>query len=328
MPTVGIANIGNTCGINTWLQHLFAIPQLRDYVRSFRFTQDGLGYRLQEVFNTWSKSESSDVIVPRSLYKTVYQLSNGLFVPNEPLDIAELWIWSMNVLHEECASEWVIGSGSGTVRAKIERETHKHQNGKQSGILDIVQGVQLGFVKCRACDFTPYNVEPYITIPLELQPTDAPTVLSDLFCKYFQTEQLEGWKCDKCGEKDAFRLLRFWTLPKLVIVVLKRFQNVNNTIQKMHNPVDISENLTFHKGSVMSDEHDRKYRLLGIGLHHGSYFGGHYTALSQYDGVWYHCDDHQVQRIDDMSVVCKNNRNAYVIIYEADDLALRSSTSA
>lgn len=261
--------------------------------------------------------------MPSRLVNLMYEKSNGLFQPNEQLDICELWFWALQQIHEDCAEPWDVDQDTfpDITSKKIALVAHKFQEGKRSKVLDAFQGIQMAVVKCKECEHSPINIEPFTFIQLEIPCSDHSYVLSDLFSKYFEKEPMEEWSCDKCQKKEAYKTTRFWSLPNVVVVVLKRFTTTpNGTIRKVHTNIDIPLNITFHKGSVLSDQKDHVYELKSMGLHHGTYTGGHYTSVVQHKGTWYHCDDEEVRELHNMADITTKNRSSYVMVYERADL--------
>lgn len=317
--TIGITNLGNTCGINTWLQTIFATPTAVNTITGSSFATNSFGRCVQEIVSLWKFTTGSRRISPSRLVNAIYDNCNGMFLPKEPLDVGELWTWSVQKLHEDSASTWDIDNIVYTdpVNKRIAEITHKFQEGKTSQLLNIFRGLQMTLVKCTSCGHVPLNVEPFTTVQLEIPVTDKSLTLSDLFGHMFRKETMNEWSCDKCQKKHADKTSRFWSLPKVLVVVLKRFTVYpNGSIRKVHTNIDIPENITFHKGSVLSETSDIHYQLRSICLHHGTYDGGHYTSVVQHKGKWYHCDDEEVRELQDVADITKQNRSSYVVVYE------------
>ena len=317
--TIGLSNLGNTCGINTWLQTVFASPACVRAIVSSPFPAGTFGRCVQEIVSLWSRSTGSRKLMPSRLVNLIYEKSNGMFESNQQLDIGELWFWALQQMHEDCAEPWDLQKETftdETVR-RIAMVAHKFQEGKRSKLLNTFQGIQMAVVKCQACGHTPINIEPFTFVQLEVPNTDTSYVLSELFSRYFQKEAMKEWACDKCKKQEADKVTRFWSLPEVVVIVLKRFMTTpNGTIRKIHTNVDIPQHLTFHKGSVLADQQDHVYELKSMGLHHGTYGGGHYTSVVQHKDTWYHCDDEEIRELQNLSDITSKNRSSYVIIYE------------
>lgn len=317
--TIGLSNLGNTCGINTWLQMLFASPTCVRAIVSSSFAAGTFGRCVQEIVSLWTRSTGSRRLMPTRLVNLIYEKSNGMFESNQQLDIGELWFWALQKMHEDCAEPWEIEKETfaDPTAQRIAMVAHKFQEGKRSKLLGTFQGIQMAVVKCQACGHTPINIEPFTFVQLEVPNTENSYVLSDLFSRYFQKEAMKEWACDKCKKHEADKVTRFWSLPDVVVIVLKRFtMTPNGTIRKVHTNIDIPQHITFHKGSVLADQKDHVYELKSMGLHHGIYSGGHYTSVVQHKDTWYHCDDEEVRELQDIAQITSKNRSSYIVIYE------------
>ena len=104
-------------------------------------------------------------------------------------------------------------------------------------------------------------------------------ILEDYIQKWLAAEKVEEWNCPSCKKSGyGVKKLSLDALPNLLIIQLKRFRNVENTVEKIYMRVKFPmENATIG-GS--------KYRLKGVTYHSGSPRAGHYTASVAYDEHW------------------------------------------
>jgi ubiquitin C-terminal hydrolase len=103
---------------------------------------------------------------------------------------------------------------------------------------------------------------------------------------------------DNLNKKEiAEKTLRFWSLPEVLIITLKRFGNNGRKNQKM---IDFPlENLDLRKYIVGYDKNSYIYDLYGICNHSGGTSGGHYTAfVKNANGKWYHFNDTNCNEIN------------------------------
>lgn len=319
IPTIGFANLGNTCGIATVLQTILASGTLREMIEKSTFPSGSIGHELQKIVHTW-RIHKGLVYKPTKLVEYIYRRSKGLFHPGEQTDIAEVWTWLFEQMHE--SSKWPKDHPDGTsvdpndVSVIVRDSIYRFNEGKDSYIWQGSQGVTIGIVLCEACKYVAYNIEPYMTLSLDI-PREVCSI-SDLLMKFMQVESLEHWKCDRCQKGNhAKRRTRLWKIPRVLVITLKRFQYTQHG-EKLDTPIHISNMLAFHPGSIMSVHTLQKYHLCGVAMHHGSYYGGHYTSALKHGDAWYHCDDEHVTKIDDVAPILQNNRNAYMLVYELD----------
>ena len=125
-------------------------------------------------------------------------------------------------------------------------------------------------------------------------------------------EEMNGWKCDKCSNKNATKMVRFWKLPKVWMVVLQRFDNTS----KIRNSIDIIEKLRINNNIEISSATPVEYQLYAIANHYGNLNGGHYTATCKNKNEWYEYDDMQITKIANIQNILLQNRNAYALFYE------------
>jgi ubiquitin C-terminal hydrolase len=141
--------------------------------------------------------------------------------------------------------------------------------------------------------------------------------LGDSLSAYFAPEQLTGdnqVRCDWCKNKfNATKQLRFASLPKVLILQLKRFEfNVSNMRnRKIDTPVPLTANITLNRDwftqqlQAKVGEHLMSYHLFAIIIHRGNADprtgtseGAHYwTYAKDYEdpaGQWWRFDDEQV----------------------------------
>ena len=104
--------------------------------------------------------------------------------------------------------------------------------------------------------------------------------------------------------------IKFWSLPKILIVVLKRFRNDGNKINKLINFPE--NNLDLRKYCVGYKKQTNIYDLFAISNHTGSLNGGHYYAYCKMeDNQWYNFNDTSVTKIKDIET-----KNAYCLFYK------------
>jgi len=137
-------------------------------------------------------------------------------------------------------------------------------------------------------------------------------VLHECLELFFAPERLTDWKNEETGEVEpsAYKQLRFWNFPKILVIAFKRF---SNTQQKNTVFIDFPHKLDMSKYVVGYSPDKYKYELFGVVNHMGGVHGGHYTAFtSSQDGAWEHCNDSAVSNVMSATVV---SENAYCLFY-------------
>jgi len=144
--------------------------------------------------------------------------------------------------------------------------------------------------------------------------------LNDCFDEFVANELLSGWYNEKTQNKEPVRKnIAFWSLPKVLIVVLKRYSPDGR--YKNGAFVDFPlDNLDLSKYVIGYKASSYKYRLFGVANHMGGIGGGHYTAFVKTERTfgetdndeWYCFNDAEVSKVDVRSVA---SPSAYCLFY-------------
>ena len=114
-------------------------------------------------------------------------------------------------------------------------------------------------------------------------------------------------------EEDIVRhkSISFWKLPKILIIFLKRYNNLN---KKVNTKIDFPlTDLDMSKYVLGYNKSKYIYDLYAVSNHAGSPMGGHYYAFCKnYDGNWYKYDDNVVFTLNVLKVV---DSSAYCLFY-------------
>ena len=259
-------------------------------------------------------------LVPSSVVQHINDKSGGLFAPGEQHDLSELWVWLIDRLHEDCAVSRPAPVHEDSLASLIATTMHKYQQGKYSAILECVQGSQIALVVCPKCSYKVTNVEPLTVLTLDVpEESEPPPALPLLLQRYFIKDTIEDWVCDKCKHRGGERASRLYHVPSCLAVVLKRFSMMpTGFMAKRTVPISIANFLHFHANAVLSKPRDAPpttFELRAIGNHHGSYFGGHYTAVVKgNEEKWELADDDSVQTIENKDV-SETSRTAYMLFF-------------
>jgi ubiquitin C-terminal hydrolase len=182
-----------------------------------------------------------------------------------------------------------------------------------SELLDIFYGIHVSKIE-KDGEVLSTKPEPYfiIDLPIENKPNMS---IHDCFRKYCEGEKLEGDNAlfnYKINEKmDVDKKIVFWSLPKILVIDLKRFTPMGKKIQV---PLDIElDNLNLSEFVEGYDKSNYVYELYGVCNHSGGTLGGHYTAsIKVKTGDWYLFNDTNVSKIDFDG---KNNTSGYCLFY-------------
>jgi len=198
----------------------------------------------------------------------------------------------------------------------------------QSPITRLFDGKLRSTLSCPGSK-TSIMLEPYRSLPLDIQPFDVRTI-EDALRHITEPETISGvWSPGRNAFVDATKQVCIEALPPLLVLHLKRFvYDEVYGVQKSSKPVSFGLELTVRPEVLspplrrMGDIH--RYELYSVVYHHGRLAsGGHYTAaVRRQDGSgWLHFDDTNVWPIP-VEEVTQNNRmlqdagDAYLLFYQ------------
>lgn len=303
---------------------MYNTPSFRTVLKTARFPPGSVGACVamcMDMLDEHKNGLAAVSILP--LLIAIHKESGGLFVPGEQYDLCELWVWMVDRMHIECAvTQLDPPSSFSAMDRDVKNQIHKYQAGKYSSILDHVQAAQIAVVECKHCHYKVFNVEPYSVITLNIGGAEENETLPELLKQHLGSSSMCDWACDSCTQKGGSRVVRFYDLPKLLVIALNRFYYASDRLRmgKLQDPILITKTLCFDNGSIVSDMATQpiNYRLCAAGNHFGGYGEGHYTAsiFDEATETWHHMDDGNV-----LALPCPPqtiHRDAYMLFYERD----------
>ncbi|XP_028401307.1 ubiquitin carboxyl-terminal hydrolase 15-like [Dendronephthya gigantea] len=143
--------------------------------------------------------------------------------------------------------------------------------------------------------------------------------LDDCINLFLNKEKLSAddpWYCPTCKEhQQATKKFDLWSLPKILIIHLKRFSYNRFWRDKLDIKVDFPlTNLDMSKYVINSEHPPAIYDLHAVSNHFGGLGGGHYTAFGKNPNKndWYNFDDSSVSSMHEDRVV---SSSAYLLCY-------------
>jgi ubiquitin C-terminal hydrolase len=132
------------------------------------------------------------------------------------------------------------------------------------------------------------------------------TPLSSCLSLFTQEETLEDkWKCPECHRSvRARKKLQWWNLPDVLILPLKRFQQVGSRGFSRKNSMPVRYPLELDMREWLASDAKEPvdvgtFSLFAVASHYGSLHDGHYTAKarSALSGRWFELDDSRVHPV-------------------------------
>eukprot|EP00658_Telonema_sp_P-2_P027753 TRINITY_DN2137_c0_g1_i3.p1 TRINITY_DN2137_c0_g1~~TRINITY_DN2137_c0_g1_i3.p1 ORF type:complete len:943 (+),score=259.08 TRINITY_DN2137_c0_g1_i3:156-2984(+) len=134
-----------------------------------------------------------------------------------------------------------------------------------------------------------------------------------------QLTEENAFYCGECKEfVEASKQLEVWSLPKVLLIHLKRFSYTKWSRDKLDDYINFpleGLDMADYVLSPVDKSQDNIYDLIGISNHHGGLGGGHYTAFvrSLIDKQWYEVDDSLTSKVHHLSSL--KSSSAYLLVY-------------
>jgi len=315
MGLTGLANIGNTCFMNSTLQcisHTYELNLFLDTeVYKTRLNKKHDSLILCEWDNLRKLMWSENCIISpggfvNAMQKVARIKDRVIFTGFVQNDLTEFLSFVFDCFHNSICREvdMVI---SGKAQTKTDELAEKCYNmmksmykTEYSEFLNMFYGISVSQIKSKESDYKNIIPEPFFNINV---PISEKKTLIDCFDLYTEIEELgEDNKIlnDKTKLKEnATKQILFWSLPNILVISFKRFLNNGRKQQSFIDfPID---NLNLSKYVVGYDKHSYVYDLYGICNHSGNTGGGHYYAyIKNANGTWYEFNDARVEEFTNL----------------------------
>lgn len=312
----GLANLGNTCFLNSCMQVLSHTYELNLFLDLETYKK-----RLNNKYDSvllieWDELrkilwKENCIVSPGKFVKTVQKLAKikeiELFTGYDQNDLPEFLIFVIDSFHNSLARE-VTMSIHGTPENDLDKiallcfEKIKQMYSKDySEIWNMFYGIQISqLISVESNEPMSMTPEPFFIINLPIPENNKSPTLLDCFNLYTDDEILDGDNCvlnEKIGKKEAARKnLMFWSLPTILVIDIKRF-NISNRKNQILVDFPIN-NLDLSKYVMGYNKESYIYDLYGVCNHSGSALGGHYTSfVKNANNKWYHYNDTNVSDV-------------------------------
>jgi ubiquitin carboxyl-terminal hydrolase 8 len=328
----GLANLGNTCFINSCIQVLSHTYELNYFLE-----QEGYKKKLKNKYDSalileWDNLRKimwndNCVISPGKFIKTIQKVAQlkgmEMFTGYSQNDLPEFLLFLIDCFHSSLSRE-IKMTISGTAENETDKiaiqcfEMIKNMYSKDySEIWNIFYAVHISEISnLETGEKIKITPEPYFMIDLPIPENNKSPSLIDCFNHYVEGEIMEGengWYNEETKERINIRKkIQFWSLPNILVIDFKRF---NKMFQKNQiyitfplDDLDLSDYVIGYK------KERYKYELYGVCNHSGGVMGGHYTAyIKNANGKWYHFNDTSVSEVNTIESIV--SPKAYVLFY-------------
>jgi len=328
----GLANLGNTCFINSSIQIISHTYELNEFLNNenvMKKIKNKYDSALLVEWNNLRKLlwENNCVVAPNKFIKTIQKVAEvkelELFTGYSQNDVSEFLLFLIDCFHNSLSREIKMN-----ISGNPENETDelaikcfnmiKNMYTKEySEIWNLFYGVHVSeIVSLETGKKIQQTPEPYFMIDLPIPANNKTPNLIDCLNLYIEGEELTGenaWFNDETKEKINIRKkILFWSFPNILVIDFKRFNSRN---QKNQIFIDFPlDNLDLSSYVIGYKKQTYVYELYGICNHSGNVYGGHYTCyVKNANGKWYHFNDTSVIEVSLVSAIV--SAKAYVLFY-------------
>jgi ubiquitin C-terminal hydrolase len=334
----GLANLGNTCYINSCIQILSHTYELGLFLENGNYkTKINNRYdsalmiewdNLRKLL--WNENNNNsvpNVLSPNRFLKVIQAVASTkgieMFTGFAQNDVPEFLLFLIDCFHNSLCREINM-----TIQGTVENETDKiafqcfdmmkkMYSKEYSEIVNLFYGIHVSeLISLDTKERLNITPEPFFMIDLPI-PIDLKTCsLIDCFNLYVEGEILKdenAWFNEKTNQKqNVKKKISFWSLPSILVLDLKRFNAKRMKLQNLITfPLD---NLDLSSYVIGYKKKSYLYELYGVCNHSGSVLGGHYTSfIKNANNKWYLCNDTSVTEVPRVESII--SPKAYVLFY-------------
>jgi ubiquitin carboxyl-terminal hydrolase 8 len=313
----GLANLGNTCFMNSCVQILSHTYELNNFLNLQTYKKKLKNINESALLIEWDNLRTmmwseNCIISPGKFVKTIQKLAQlkqiDIFTGYAQNDVAEFLLFMIDCFHTSLSREVVMSidgnveNSTDEMATKCFKMVQKMFSKEYSEIWNMFYGIHVSqIISLETHEVLSSSPEPYFMINLPIPADNKKPSLEDCFDLYVAGEILDGenaWYNEATQQKQNIqKRISYWSLPNVLVIDIKRFnfQNRKNQILVTF-PLD---DFNLSKYVVGYQKNSYIYDLYGICNHGGGVYGGHYTAfVKNANGKWYEFNDTHVTEVN------------------------------
>jgi ubiquitin C-terminal hydrolase len=325
----GLTNLGNTCFMNSIIQCLNNTIPLLTYFMSNEYKDDiNMEKPEAEIAIIWSQLSRAlwfrnAVCTPDNFLRIIQENAMikgyGHFTGFEQNDSQEFLQFFLESLHTALSGERDMNI-TGEIKSPLDKlhldackSFKNYFENEYSEIINIFYGQYYSRITTHNINTgkreISENFEPFSTLSLEIPNLeDSDLNIYNCLDNFSKNEELDTDN----KNINKFKECLFWSLPDILIILFKRFDNSGNKINTCINfPIKDLSFQNYIKG--YPKEREKKYDLYAVSNHSGNTMGGHYFSyVKNKDNNWYKYNDNIVSSMSEEEVV---SSFAYCLFY-------------
>ena len=320
----GFNNDGNNCYLNSSLQLLTRIKDLKKEVFNFQEnyqdndTQGRLIIEFRNILKKIENSTNDNLIINPARLKSIMGNVDERYNSYGQEDSNEFIANFINAILSETANKEIKVKKLNIVN-ELEKRPYEnlykkfYQRKGNSFILNLFYGITKLTKYCKKCGtinsikFNVYNMLEFPLYSLAKKYKNKDLTLNDLYNKYIEEIKNDG-TCNNCNEDELYSKTTIYTLPKYLMICLQRTCDNEYFCNNVLYPKNINLKSEF-------DNNKSSYTLECVIEHSGGISYGHYTALAPVDkdnNIWYRFNDSYCNQFK----TDFQSNNAFILLYK------------